>query len=87
MKVLIRSIVLLCVVASVYGQETHLYVVDIGPNREAPWQVLRYDEDGGNPEVFITEQLSRPQDIVFVEREGVALVSASAGTPTISSLR
>ena len=28
-----------------------VYVVDIGPNRSPPWQVLKYDGDGQNPEV------------------------------------
>jgi hypothetical protein len=57
------------------AQETSLYVVDVGPNRGPPWQVLKYDENGQNPEVFITAELSRPQDIVFLEDEGTALVS------------
>lgn len=57
------------------GQETTFYAVDVGPNRMAPWQVVRYDENGQNPAVFIDSQLSRPQDIIFLEHEGTAIVS------------
>lgn len=69
----ILALTLFCSHAS--GQETHLYVVDVGPDRGAPWQILKYDENGQNPEVFIDEQLNRPQDIVFLEDKGIALVS------------
>ena len=57
------------------AQETELYVVDVGPDRGQPWQVLKYDENGQNPEIFINTELSRPQDIVFLENQGIALVS------------
>jgi sugar lactone lactonase YvrE len=67
------SLSFLC--SAALAQETSLYVVDVGPNRGPPWQVLKYDENGQNPEVFITAELSRPQDIVFLEDEGTALVS------------
>jgi sugar lactone lactonase YvrE len=61
--------------SSASGQASEFYVVDIGPNREEPWQVLKYDENGQNPEVFIDTELSKPQDIVFMEDEGTVLVS------------
>jgi hypothetical protein len=57
------------------GQESNFYVVDVGPNRGPPWQVLKYDENGQNPAVFINNELNRPQDIVFLENEGTTLVS------------
>lgn len=61
---------------NVFGQETHLYAVDIGPNRNPPWQVLKFDANGQNPEVFIDDQLNSPQDIIFLEHEGTAIVSS-----------
>jgi len=61
------------------AQEFELYVVDIGLNRQAPWQVLKYDENGQNPEVFINTELNRPQDIVFLEEKGTAIVSNLLG--------
>ena len=36
---------------------------------------MKYDENGENPEVFITTPLNRPQDILFLEDRGEALVS------------
>ncbi len=62
-------------VFNTHGQELDLYVIDVGPNRGAPWQVIKYDESGQNPEVFIGSDLSKPQDIIFLENDGVALVS------------
>ena len=61
------------------AQDAGLYVVDIGPNRQPPWQVIRYDADGGNPQVFINTQLNRPQDIIFLEHRGSAIVSNLLG--------
>ena len=43
------------------AQQTYLYVVDVGPSRTGPHQVLRYDADGSNPHVFIDAGLSRPR--------------------------
>jgi hypothetical protein len=64
---------------SAYGQASELYVVDVGPNRGAPWQVVKYDANGENPEVFINIGLNRPQDIVFIEDQDIALVSNLGG--------
>lgn len=58
------------------AQDFELYVVDVGPNRGAPWRVFKYDQDGQNPEVFIGDSISRPQEILFLEDQGVALVSS-----------
>jgi hypothetical protein len=75
MKFFLRILCLSLLASNALGQETELYVVDIGPNRGPPWQVIKYDENGQNPEVFIDTELDRPQDIVFLENEGSALVS------------
>ncbi|NNE05583.1 MAG: hypothetical protein HKN15_07670, partial [Xanthomonadales bacterium] len=61
------------------AQDFDVYVVDVGPNRQAPWQVLKYDQDGQNPEVFINAPLNRPQEVLFLEDRGEALVSNLGG--------
>jgi len=75
MKTVILLLILSLTASQALSSETHLYVVDIGPNRGQPWQVVKYDENGQNPEVFTTEGLSGPQDILFLEDEGTALIS------------
>jgi hypothetical protein len=75
MKSFLRILFLSLISSHALGQAFDFYVVDIGPDRGPPWQVLKYDENGKNPEVFIDSELSRPQDIVFLEKEGTALVS------------
>ena len=59
-----------------FSQDFEIYVSDIS-NFNPPWQILKYDQNGGNPEVFApqSENISWPQDIVFLEDQGVALVS------------
>ena len=56
-----------------------IYVSDVGNNRNGPHQIVKYDEDGSNPEVYINSGLSRPQDIVFLENRGIVLVSNFSG--------
>lgn len=83
MKTLFWLLILPLLASHALGSETHLYVVDIGPNRGQPWQIVRYDENGQNPVVFTQQALSRPQDILFLESEGTALVS-NLGTGRIN---
>ena len=52
-----------------------IYVSDAGNFNNPPWKILRYDEDGQNPEVYINSNLGWPQDIVFLEDDNVVLVS------------
>ena len=54
---------------------TDIYVCDAGVNTGPPYQILRFDENGQNPRVFINEQLSWPQDILFLEDQEVVLIS------------
>jgi len=75
-KPFIRLLSLFLCAGSALAQEFELYVVDVGPNRGAPWQVLKYDQDGQNPQVFVNAGLNRPQEILFLEDRGVALVSS-----------
>lgn len=69
------AVVLIWLSFDTFAQQWDLYVVDIGPDRLAPWQVLKYDQNGENPEVFIDSQLNGPQDIIFLESLNQALVS------------
>lgn len=62
---------------------TDIFVSDVGVNRNGPHQILRFDENGENPEKFITSNLNRPQDIVFLEDQGIVLVS-NLGSDNIS---
>jgi len=61
------------------AQPVSIYVSDAGNFQNPPWQILKFDEDGGNPEVFITQNLAWPQDILFLEGQngigGTVLVS------------
>ena len=54
---------------------TEIYVSDVGVNRNGPHQILKYDEEGENGEVFISSNLSRPQDIVFLEDQDMVIIS------------
>lgn len=58
---------------------TEIYVSDVGTNRNGPHRIWRYDENGEFPEVYISSGLSRPQDIIFLEDQGVVLVSNLGG--------
>lgn len=48
---------------------------DAGNFSNPPWQILKYDENGENPEVFIDQQLAWPQDILFLEDSNTVLIS------------
>ena len=39
-----------------------------------PWQILKFDRDGDNLEVFIGQHLDWPHDILFLEEAGTVLV-------------
>jgi DNA-binding beta-propeller fold protein YncE len=59
----------------VYTQNYEIYVSDAGNWNNPPWQIAKFDENGENPEAFITDSLVWPQDIVFLEDQGVVLIS------------
>ena len=62
---------------------TEIYVSDAGNLANPPWQILKFDEQGENPEVFISDNLAWPQDIVFLEDRGEVLISnLNSGTIT-----
>lgn len=70
---------------STQAQDYYLYVSDAGGFNSPPWQVLRYNIDGSNPQVFIDndffvgEGVGWPQDILFLEDQGVVLISCLVG--------
>ncbi|MEZ5083282.1 MAG: T9SS type A sorting domain-containing protein [Bacteroidales bacterium] len=69
---------------STYAQNLEIYVSDAGNFNSPPWQILKFDENGENPEVFIDENLVWPQDIVFLEDQDVVLISNLANPGYIS---
>lgn len=54
-----------------------IYVSDAGNFDKPPWQILKFDINGENPEVFIDQNqgLSWPQDIVFLDTKNEVLIS------------
>ncbi len=59
--------------------EVAIYVSDAGNFNNPPWQILKFDQNGENPEVFIDDDdghIAWPQDIVFLENEPVVLISS-----------
>lgn len=52
-----------------------IWVSDAGASSNPRYQILKYDENGRNPEVFTTQNLAWPQDILFMEETEVVLVS------------
>jgi len=62
-------------ISSAICQDYEIYVSDAGNFSQPPWQILKFDQNGENPEVFITENLAWPHDIVFLEETDSVLVS------------
>ena len=52
-----------------------VYVSDAGNFTNRPWQILKFDSQGENPSVFISDQLDWPQDILFLDDSGTVLIS------------
>ncbi|MCB0706995.1 MAG: NHL repeat-containing protein [Saprospiraceae bacterium] len=73
-KMLFTFLILLGVAGS-YAQIQELYISDAGNFDSPPWQILKFDANGENPQVFIDDHLAWPQDIVFLENEGTVLIS------------
>lgn len=61
--------------SDVLSQTFEVYVCDAEDFSNPPWKILKYDENGENPEVFINENLAWPQDILFLEDQGIVLIS------------
>lgn len=60
--------------AFLLGQTIEIYVSDAG-DFSSDFKIVKFDANGENPETFITEQLAWPQDILFLEDQGVVLIS------------
>lgn len=73
--ILLFVVILLSLTSSVFCQATEIYVSDAGNFSSPPWKILKFDENGGNPEIFINTELAWPQDIVFLEEQQVVLIS------------
>ena len=56
-------------------QDYDIYVCDTPNFGLPPWQILKFDNNGENPEIFITENLAWPHDLVFLEASNTVLVS------------
>ncbi len=67
------SILLLTI--GLQAQTYDIYVSDAGNFNSPPWQILKFDQNGENPEVFIGDNLAWPQDILFLEDQGIVLIS------------
>lgn len=72
---LIYTISFLLVVCVVFCQESHIYVSDAGNWSKPPWKILKFDLNGENPEIFTEEQMAWPQDILFLDDQGIVLIS------------
>ena len=59
-----------------FCQTFDIYVSDAGDfSNPSLYKIFKFDENGENGEVFIDEELSWPQDIVFLEDQGIVLIS------------
>lgn len=74
MKVLVLFI-FSCAGITLTAQSGGIYISDAGNFNNPPWQILRVDDDGQNPTVFIDEFLNWPQDILFLEDRNQVLIS------------
>ncbi|MGB3182965.1 MAG: Ig-like domain-containing protein [Cyclobacteriaceae bacterium] len=52
-----------------------IYVSDAASFNTGPYKIMRYEASADYPTEFITERLSWPQDILFLEEQGIVLVS------------
>jgi sugar lactone lactonase YvrE len=75
MKILLPILCALLWASNAFCQGYDIYVSDAGNFSLPPWQILKFDQNGENPEVFITENLDWPHDIVFLEDANTVLIS------------
>lgn len=75
MKNLIVLCITIVIASTAFAQEFEIYVSDAAGFQTGPWQILKFDQNGDNPEVFIDSNLGWPQDILFLEGQGVVLIS------------
>jgi hypothetical protein len=73
--ILLFVTLIMLLTSNTWGQTTKIYVSDAGNFQSPPWKILKFDENGQNPETFINTNLAWPQDIVFLEDQQVVLIS------------
>ncbi len=71
----ILTVLLLTIHFMCYAQHSEIYVSDAGNFQNPPWQILKFDAQGGSPSVFISQHLNWPQDILFLEDSNLVLIS------------
>ncbi|MBI1228060.1 MAG: T9SS type A sorting domain-containing protein [Bacteroidetes bacterium] len=72
---LLVGLVLASCCVPISAQNFDVYVSDAGNFNQGPWQILKFDQNGENGQVFISDHLAWPQDIFFLENENVVLIS------------
>ncbi len=78
-----KIFILLCLqvllfLPTINTQNLDIYISDAGNFSNPPWQILKFDQNGENGEVFIPKtsaHLAWPQDILFIEDENEVLIS------------
>ncbi len=65
-----------CFFAPLTAQNFDIYISDGGNFNNPPWQILKFDENGENGEVFISDHVDWPQDILFLEDDNTVLISS-----------
>jgi len=74
-QILLAAGLVACCLVSLSAQNYSVYVSDAGNFEHPPWQILKFDADGSNGQVLISQNLAWPQDIFFLENENTMLVS------------
>lgn len=64
-----------CCLGSLTAQNYSVYVSDAVNFQNPPWKILKFDADGQNGQVLVSQNLAWPQDIFFLENENTMLVS------------
>lgn len=64
-----------CFFSTLHTQNYDVFVCDAGNFNQPPWQILKFDQNGQNGQVFISDHLAWPQDILFLEKENTVLIS------------
>lgn len=57
------------------AQAYDIYVSDAGNWQTGPYKIMKYDHEGKNAEIFIENNIAWPQDILFLEDQGIVLIS------------
>ncbi|MDX1463806.1 MAG: hypothetical protein R3359_12175, partial [Marinirhabdus sp.] len=61
--------------AGLFAQDVKIYVSDAEDFGAGSGKIIQYDLDGSNPQLFINDQLSWPQDIVFLPGTNEVIIS------------